>query len=82
MTAGENRTSRLLRVGIVGSLVAALCCFTPMLTFLLTAAGAAAVIGYLDDMLLPALAVFGAITLYALERRRRAAAACCPPEHS
>ena len=81
MTRPE-RASRLLRVGIVGSVVAALCCFTPVLTLLLAAVGAAAVIGYLDYVLLPALVVFGMITVYALMRRRRAATAGHPPELS
>lgn len=72
MSEREAGESRLLKVGIVGAVVAALCCFTPVLVILLTAVGAAALIGYLDYVLLPALAVFGGITLYALARQRRA----------
>ncbi|MWD30081.1 mercury resistance system transport protein MerF [Aquicoccus sp. SCR17] len=44
--------------------VAALCCFTPILVILLGT-------GWLDIVLLPALAVFIGITLYALWRRQR-----------
>ena len=58
--------SRLLRVGIVGSAVAALCCFTPLLVILLGAVGLSAVVGYLDYVLLPTLAIFIGITIYAL----------------
>lgn len=61
----------LLTTGIVGTVVAALCCFTPVLVVLLTGVGLAAAIGYLDLVLLPALAIFVGITLYALWRRKR-----------
>lgn len=60
----------LLKVGVVGTVVAALCCFTPVLVFLFGFVGLSAVVGYLDVVLLPALAVFVLITLYALWRKR------------
>ena len=60
----------LLRVGIIGTVVAALCCFTPLLVVLLGAVGLSAMVGWLDYVLLPALAVFIGITAYALLRRR------------
>lgn len=63
----------LLRVGFLGTLVAALCCFTPLLVVLLGAVGLSAALGWLDYVLLPALAIFVGITLYALVRRQRAA---------
>ncbi len=61
--------SRLLQVGIIGSVVAALCCFTPVLVVLLGAIGLSALVGVLDYVLLPALAIFVAITVYALWKR-------------
>lgn len=61
----------LLRVGVVGTVLAALCCFTPILIILFGGVGLSAVVGYLDYVLLPALAVFVLITLYALIRRAR-----------
>ena len=61
---------KLLRVGVVGSAVAALCCFTPVLVWLLAALGLSAYGGYLDLILLPALLVFLAITGYAIWRRK------------
>tara|TARA_R110000787_G_scaffold81953_1_gene177480 strand:- start:369 stop:575 length:207 start_codon:yes stop_codon:yes gene_type:complete len=61
----------LLKAGIVGSIITALCCFTPLLAVLLGAVGLAAWLGWLDVVLLPALAVFLAITGYALWQRRR-----------
>ncbi len=62
----------LLRTGIVGSVVAALCCFTPILVVAVSAIGLAAVIGWLDFVLFPLLAFFLGLTAYALIRRRRA----------
>ena len=62
---------RLLKVGLIGTVVVALCCFTPILVLLLGAVGLSAALGWLDLVLLPALGLFIAITLYALWRRRR-----------
>jgi len=63
---------RLLGIGIVGTVSAALCCFTPVLVVLLGAVGLSAAVGWLDYVLLPALALFAGITVYALVRRPRA----------
>lgn len=65
------KTGRLLQIGIVGSIVAALCCFTPVLVLLLGAVGLSSLTGYLDIVLLPALAIFLVITGYALWKRSR-----------
>jgi mercuric ion transport protein len=54
------------------ALIAALCCFTPVLVVLLGVVGLSALAGWLDYVLLPALA-FVAIAVYALWRRQRAA---------
>ncbi len=62
----------LLKVGVVGTVIAALCCFTPVLVILFGAIGLAAVVGYLDFVLLPALAFFVLLTVYALWRRKLA----------
>lgn len=61
----------LLNVGITGTFVAALCCFTPALAVLLGAVGLAAAVGWLDLVLLPALAAFLVITGYALWQRQK-----------
>ena len=61
----------LLRTGVIGSVIAAICCVTPVLVVLVTAVGLSAVVGYLDYVLFPALAVFLAITGYALYLRSR-----------
>jgi mercuric ion transport protein len=62
---------RLIATGIVGTVVAALCCFTPVLVVLLGAVGLSAVLGWIDNVLLPALAFFVALTVYAVWRRQR-----------
>ena len=62
---------RLLITGIVGAIIAALCCFTPVLAVLFGIVGLSALLGWLDVVLLPALAVFIGLTIYALWRRQR-----------
>ncbi len=64
---------KLLKVGVIGTIGAALCCVTPILVILLTTVGLSAIIGWLDFVLFPALAVFIAITGYALWKRRQPA---------
>ena len=64
---------KLLATGIIGTIVAALCCFTPLLIWILSAIGLSTVISYLDIFLLPALSFFITLTGYALWRRKKAA---------
>ncbi len=61
----------ILTTGVIGTVIAALCCFTPVLVILFGVVGLSAVVGYLDYVLLPALAFFLLLTLYALWRRQR-----------
>ena len=61
----------LLGVGIGGTVIAALCCFTPLLVVLLGAVGLSAALGWLDYVLLPSLAFFIGLTIYAVYRRKR-----------
>ena len=65
----SRKNDRLLKYGLIGTALVALCCFTPILVILLGAVGLSALLGWLDIVLLPALAVFIGITLYALWRR-------------
>ena len=62
----------LLRTGIAGSVIVALCCVTPILVVAVSAIGLAAVVGWLDFVLFPLLAFFLGLTAYVLFRRRRA----------
>lgn len=66
----QKGTGRFVWVGFIGSAVIALCCFTPLFVALLGVLGLGAVTGYLDYVLLPALAVFVVITVYGLYRKR------------
>jgi mercuric ion transport protein len=60
----------LLATGIAGSVIAVLCCATPVLAVLLGALGLSAWIGGIDYVVLPALAVFLILVVYALIRSR------------
>ena len=70
------KDATILRTGIVGSIIAAVCCFTPALVILLGAVGLSAWLGRIDYVLFPALAIFLGLTAYGLWRRQRAAACC------
>lgn len=64
-----DQTKRLLVIGGIGSVLTALCCFTPILAILLTAIGLGAALGYLDYVLLPVLAIFVGMIVIALLRK-------------
>lgn len=70
------KDTTILKTGIAGSVIAAICCFTPILVILLGAVGLSAWLGWLDYILLPALVIFLGITVYGLWRRQRVAACC------
>jgi mercuric ion transport protein len=65
------KDATLIRTGIIGAVVAALCCSTPILVLLLAAAGLSALTGYLDVVLMAALVFFVGLTVYAVYRRNR-----------
>jgi len=62
---------KLLTTGIIGTLLAAVCCFTPILVVLLGTLGLSMFVGWLDYVLLPALAIFIAIAIYALVKKTK-----------
>ena len=62
----------LLWAGVTGAALAIVCCATPALVILLGAVGLSALTGYLDYVLLPAIAIFVGIVIYALWRRKPA----------
>jgi len=68
-----------LKTGIIGTIILALCCFTPILVVLLATLGLSAITGYLDYVLLPTLAFFILLTIYALVRRNKN---CCEKDIS
>jgi mercuric ion transport protein len=61
------------KIGIIGTVVAALCCFTPVLVILLGVVGLSALVGWLDIVRLSARGVFVGLTVYALWRMQRTA---------
>ncbi len=65
------KDQKLFRAGVIGSVVLALCCFTPLLIVLLGAVGLSAWLGWLDFVLLPGLVLFLCITAYAVIRMKR-----------
>lgn len=63
------KNKSLFRIGIIGTVLAALCCFTPILVVVLTAVGMASLIPRLDPVLIPILIVFAAFTFWAYSRQ-------------
>jgi chromate transport protein ChrA len=59
----------LLRNGIVGTVIAALCCFTPVLVVLLGFVGLSAIIGGLDYGIFPMMFASLGVVAYALYLR-------------
>ena len=60
---------RLLRTGIIGSVIAAICCFTPALVVLVGLAGLSAIVGWLDYGLFPILFASMGLVAYAFYLR-------------
>ena len=65
-TPDNKSDRRLLRGGLTGSVIAALCCFTPVLVVLIAGAGLSAMIGWLDYALFPMLFGSLGVVAYAL----------------
>jgi mercuric ion transport protein len=63
----------LLRTGVLGAIVAGLCCGTPLLAVVLGALGLPAWLAYADYVLLPALIIFLVAAGYGAYRLRRGA---------
>jgi len=53
MNIKVEHPDKQIKTGIFGSILAALCCFTPVLVFLLGAAGLSAWLGWVDYVLFP-----------------------------
>jgi mercuric ion transport protein len=69
----QSSNKNLLKIGIIGTVISAVCCFTPLLVVLLGVAGLGALTGYLDYILLPVLSIFVIIMIYALVQKQRSA---------
>ncbi len=63
---GPRRPKRMLAIGLAGTAITLVCCFTPVLVIALAAVGLAAWAFVLDAILFPVLAVFVGMVGYAL----------------
>lgn len=68
------RDRTVLGVGVLGAVVAAICCFTSTLVVVLGVVGLSAWLGWIDYVLMPALVFFLGIAVYGLFLVRRNAA--------
>ena len=78
--AADVRDGTILKTGIIGSVIAAICCFTPVLVIGLGAVGLSAWLGWLDYVLLPTLALFLGISAVGLWRRHNRKPAARPQQ--
>jgi mercuric ion transport protein len=62
---------KLMRVGVIGTIVVLLCCFTPILVITFSVLGLSALTGMLDLVLLPTLGIFIGIVVYATWKRKK-----------
>ena len=58
--------TKLLKVGIIGTVLSAICCFTPALVVAFSLLGLTAAMTWLDSILIPSLVFFIGISIYAL----------------
>lgn len=65
--------NRILRAGIIGAIVTAICCFTPVLVILSSVLGLTALVGYLDYVLFPLLAMFLVLIAVGIIKKSRCA---------
>jgi mercuric ion transport protein len=61
----------LVKTGVIGAVIAAVCCATPVLVIALGAIGLSALTGYLDYVLFPALAICLGMIGYGVYLRRQ-----------
>ena len=57
---------KMLRRGLIGSVIAAICCFTPLLVVVVAGVGLSALVGWLDYALFPLLFASLGIVAHAL----------------
>jgi mercuric ion transport protein len=75
---GDERLRKRYRTSLAGTILVAICCFTPALVLLVGAVGLSAFTPYLDYILFPALAVFLLLTVVSYRRWKKSCA--CPVE--
>ncbi len=63
--------NKYFKTGLWGSIIAAICCFTPILVVGLGLIGLAALTPYLDYVLLPLLGLFLMLAFYGWRKQKR-----------
>jgi len=63
--------SRQFTTGIIGTIVTAICCFTPLLVVSFGLLGVSVWLGWIDIVLLPLLGFFLALTVHALLTKKK-----------
>ncbi len=58
------KEKKIFKVGLIGSVIAAICCFTPVLVILFGVLGLSAFVYVLDVVLIPMLVIFLGVTAY------------------
>ncbi len=67
--SAQQQSRKLLKVGIVGSLIAAICCFTPLLVLVFVGAGLTGLVGGIDYVVFPVMFASLGLVAYALYLR-------------
>ncbi len=65
--------NKCFKTGLWGSIIAAICCFTPVLVVGIGLVGLAALTPYLDYVLFPMLGIFLILAFYGWSARSRSA---------
>jgi len=67
----SSAAEKCFKAGLWGSIIAAICCFTPALVVGLGFLGLAAMTPYLDYILIPLLAIFLILALYGWAKKEQ-----------
>ncbi len=71
MTQSQERYRKACMATALGTVVVALCCFTPLLVLVLGIVGLSFLTPYLDYVLLPALVVLLAVTIISYQKWKK-----------
>lgn len=71
---GNERLRKRFLTSLAGTILVAICCFTPVLVLLVGAVGLSAFTPYLDYILFPALGIFLLLTVASYRRWKKS----CP----
>ncbi len=69
METNNQNSKKYLRTGIIGTVVAAICCFTPLLAGLFIAVGLTGLVGGIDYVVFPVMFASLGLVAYALYLR-------------